>query len=185
MSATAPSVITDETHLVKSERLATLGSPPAGSEPPYVYGYDAAAEVLRAWRAPYATTMSLKSICSKIRCGSRFVPHFPLPVVNGQTVIFDRRRLIAWAIWKNGGPDPTAIYKKIDVAESRREVALKKMAVTAERELEELLGVLATTEDDGAIRLSPPQLRTLVRRFKHLLFEYDWDFDGNTPRSTL
>lgn len=185
MDAESTSVKADETRLVKSDRLVSWDASPATSESPYVYGYDAAAEVLRAWHAPYATTMSLKSICSKIRCGSRFVPHFPLPAVNGQTVIFDRRRLIAWAIWKNGGPDPTAIYRKIDVAESRREVALRRIAATAERELEELLSILATTEHDGATRLSPPQLRTLVRRFKHLLFEYDWDFDGNTPRGTF
>jgi hypothetical protein len=99
------------------------------------------------------------------------------------TVIFDRRRLVAWAIWRNGGPTPTAIYKKVAVAEARQKLSLRRIEAEAERDLKQLLMVLASTDHDSAQRLSTNQMRVLVRRFKDLLFEYDWDYATNGPRS--
>jgi hypothetical protein len=183
MSTEAPSLFADETRLVKSEGLKPHHERSAVPQTSTV-GYDAAAALLREFRAPYSTKESLKSICSKIRRGERIVQYFPLPVVQGQTVLFDRRRLIAWALWRNGGPEPVAIYRNIDLEEARLEVALQRATGEAERELKLLLAVLAGTDRDAAVRLSTTQLRLLVRRFKDLLFEYDWDFDRNKPRST-
>jgi len=184
MSAKAPSVNTDETRLVKFEALTTRQKLTTTGKTPYLSGYGTAAALLREFRAPYSTKESLKSICSKIRCGTRIVRYFPLPVVEGKTILFDRRRLIAWALWRSGGPEPVAIFRNIDLEEARIMVALRHATGKAERELKMLLAVLAGTDRDAAVRLSTKQLRALVRRFKDLLFEYDWDFDRNQPRST-
>jgi hypothetical protein len=183
MTAEALSVNTDGTPLVKTGTPTTTSAAlTTATETPYVYGYHAAANILREFGAPYSTPESLKSICSKVRKVQRIVPYFPEPVVNGKTVIFDRRRLAAWAKWKNGGENPTAIYRTIDVAESRRRIELQKLELQAERDLKEVLTVLAASEHGAMNRLTNPQMRTLVNRFKDLLWDYDWSFEDNGPR---
>jgi len=179
MSAKALSVITDETNLVKSTALTRRPELAIPGETPYIYGYNAAALLLHELGAPYSTKESLKSICSKIGRGERVVPHFPVPVVRGQTVIFDRRRLTAWARWRNGGPEPSALYAVLDVAEERSNLEMKRIGATARRELKRLLRLLATTEDDAANRLTDAQMGVLVKRFRELLFDYGWDYTTN------
>lgn len=48
----------------------------------------------------------------------------------------------------------------------------------------ELLIVVASSEHDAVNRLTDPQMRTLVKRFKDFLEDNEWSFEDNGPRSS-
>jgi hypothetical protein len=168
----------DTQALTQSTRTAV---PVVASESPFIEGYEAAAGYLARCGSSLRTPGALKSMCSKVHKGRRVDPYFPRPVVHGGNIVFDTRKLTAWARWKNGGPDPSTEYLQLEVIERRLELARREAERKAKRELEALLQILAHTDTDECPRISRSQLTILVAGFKNLLWEYKWDFESNTP----